>query len=190
MHCSRKSKVNFQEDFFEYHYRTSHLPIDSSETNDNSLIIPKYLKDLDFLNGYKIPIFSAEAMDGEIQDITYKGKFTILNFWFISCPPCVTEIPFLNLLQIKYSDNLQIISLCRDAKPDIIEFMMRNPINYTVIPEASDLIDNGFRMKWGYPKNILVGSDGKVLTMTRGFHSTEDENYKNIEDLLKIHINK
>ncbi len=189
--CAQKeSKVNLQEDFSEYYYRISHLPADSSTVATNSLLVPAYFRDLDFIDGYKIPTFSARELSGNHRNINYEGKITLLNFWFISCPPCIGEIPFLNELQNKYSDNLEVISLGRDTKSDIIEFNKKHPMDYTVIPEATNIIDKIFRMRWGYPKNILVGPDGKVLAMTKGFQSTEDVNYQKLENLINRHISK
>ena len=84
-------------------------------------------------------------------------------------------------MQDKYSGKLEVVSICRDAEADILEFMMEHPINYVVIPDARDIIDNRFKMVWGYPKKILIGTDGRVLEMTRGIIGLEDENYQKIE---------
>lgn len=179
-----KSQANTQEDFSEYYYRISHLSMDSMVWTANNILAPKYLKDLDFLDGHKIPTFSAKDINGKVQNVDYKDKLTLLSFWFISCPPCVEEIPFLNTLRETYKGKLEVISICRDREPEIFEFILKHPINYTIIPNARDVIENRFRMTWGYPKNILVGPDGRVLGMTRGFRGTDDQNYQKIEQLI------
>lgn len=58
-----KAQPNIQEDFSEYYYRISHLPMDSMVWTANNLLVPKYLRDLDFLDGYKIPTFSARDIN-------------------------------------------------------------------------------------------------------------------------------
>lgn len=183
-----KTEPDYKENFSEYYYRISHLPIDSMVWTANKILVPAYLKDLVFLDGYKIPTFSAIDINGKLQNVTYKDKLTLLNFWFIACPPCVEEIPFLNSMQETYKGKLDIISICRDAEPDIFEFLLKNPINYTIIPNAQDIIENRFKMSWGYPKNILVGPDGRVLAMTRGFREANPTNYQKIEQLILKHI--
>lgn len=162
--------------------------MDSMVWTANNSLAPKYLRDLDFLDGYRIPTFLARNISGKVQHVDYKDKLTLLNFWFIACPPCVEEIPFLNTMQETYKGKLDIISICRDAEPEIYEFILKHPINYTIIPNAQDIIENRFRMRWGYPKNILVGPDGRVLAMTRGFRGTDDMNYQKIEQLILNHI--
>ncbi|MBK7476197.1 MAG: TlpA family protein disulfide reductase [Haliscomenobacter sp.] len=179
-----KSQSSTSEDFSEYYYRISHLSLDSMVLTSNNILAAKWQRDLDFLDGYLIPTFSATDIHGKIQNITYNGNLTLLNFWFIACPPCIEEIPFLNKMQDTYKEELEVISICRDAEPEIIEFMMDHPISYTVIPDARKIIEHTFRMSWGYPKNILIGPDGKVLAMTRGFLGVDDPNYKKIEHLI------
>jgi thiol-disulfide isomerase/thioredoxin len=183
-----KSLVSTHEDFSEYYYRISHLPIDSMVWSANNILAPKYLRDLDFLDGYRIPTFLARDISGKVQHVDYKDKLTLLNFWFIACPPCVEEIPFLNTMQETYKGKLDIISICRDAEPEIFEFIMKHPMSYVIIPNARDIIENRFKMDWGYPKNILVGPDGRVLAMTRGFREANPTNYQKIEHLILKYI--
>jgi len=154
----------------------------------NNLQVPKWLKDLDFLDGYKIPIFSAIDIYGKRHNVDFKGKLTLLNFWFIACSPCVEEIPYLNFLQEKYEGKVEVISLCLDSKGDIFEFILKHPIDYVIISDARDIIENTYKMKWGYPKTIVVAPDGKVLGMTNGFSGTDDVNYQKIEQLLLKYI--
>jgi thiol-disulfide isomerase/thioredoxin len=186
--CCKSSIISqtiIPDDFSEYYHRIANLPKDSMVRTANGGLVPKYLLDLDFLDGCKIPIFQAKSLYGKDLNVNYNGGLTLLNFWFIACTPCVDEIPFLNELQNKYLGKLNIVSICRDPEPYILNFIENHPINYTIVPNAEILIDNHFRMTWGYPKNILVNSDGKVLAMTRGFKGTEDVNYQKIENLIE-----
>jgi len=179
------SQTIIPDDFSEYYHRVANLPTDSMVKTANGVLVPKYLMDLDFLDGYKIPTFQAKELGGKDLNVNYNDRLTLLNFWFIACTPCVEEIPFLNELQNKNLGKLNIVSICRDPEPYILNFMEKHPINYTIVPDAANLIDNHFKMKWGYPKNILINSDGKVLAMTRGFKGTEDINYQKIEKLIE-----
>ena len=179
------SQTIIPDDFSEYYHRIANLPKDSMVKTANGVLVPKYLMDLDFLDGYRMPTFQANDLGGKDLNVNYNDGLTLLNFWFIACTPCVEEIPFLNELQKKYLAKLNIVSICRDPEPYILNFMENHPINYTIVPNAENLIDNHFKMTWGYPKNILINSDGKVLAMTRGFKGTEDVNYQKIEKLIE-----
>lgn len=190
--CKTPVKVHktVSDDFSEYYYHVSHLKADSLVMTANGIIVPNYQKDLLFLDGYKIPTCSARDMNGNIVNIDYKSKLTLLNFWFIACYPCVEELPFLNMLQQKYSDKLQVISLCTDSEFEIAKFLGKHHLEYVVIPNAKDIIENRFRMFWGYPKSILVDQDGKVLGMTRNFLGQNDMNFQKIDNLINNYHSK
>ena len=36
------------------------------------------------------------------------GKWVVINYWADWCPPCIKEIPELNKLNAKYSDELNV----------------------------------------------------------------------------------
>jgi hypothetical protein len=49
------------------------------------------------LIGARVPEFSAITIDGkEISPEYFTGKITVLNFWFLGCPPCLAETPGFN----------------------------------------------------------------------------------------------
>jgi thiol-disulfide isomerase/thioredoxin len=51
-------------------------------------------------------------IDGKIiraKDLA--GKTVVVNFWFIGCPPCRYEIPFLSQIAKKYSNRQDIVFL-------------------------------------------------------------------------------
>ena len=43
---------------------------------------------------------------GKVDD--FLGKWLIVNYWADWCPPCIKEIPELNKLNAKYSDELNV----------------------------------------------------------------------------------
>jgi len=158
---------------------------ENAKLSPNKIFFPQHLIDLDFLDGIKMPHFKASDLYNQKKKYTYSDKkYTLLNFWFITCPPCVREIPHLNQLQKDFPESLEIVGLGRDDKKDIIEFMEEHPINYTIIPEADSLINEVFLFSWGYPRNILIDQKGKVIEMCRGFDSVQDTCYQNIMELL------
>ena len=169
-----------------YQNHLKNLPRTPTVTTANGMIIPEWRKTLNHLDGVRLPRFEGESMTGGTVKVNYKGKpFTLLNFWFISCPPCVEEIPYLNQLQKEYGDRLQIISIGRDSKEEIERFMLEHPMQYTIVPNGTRIIEDVFITVNGYPKNYLTDSNGKVLKLTRGFRGTDDGNYKTIVSFLK-----
>ena len=65
------------------------------------------------------PNIDLTLVDGSTHRLTdYKGKIVLLNFWFINCATCLSEISSLNELHQQYSSqNVVVLSVALDS-PD------------------------------------------------------------------------
>ena len=132
------------------------------------------------LIGAKLPRFQTVDIDGrsiETQDLF--GKFTIINFWFIKCAPCVSEIPDLNVLVNKYGrEDVNFLAFSIDPGHDIEEFLRRTPFLFTQVPEAETIIEEKFRLMWGYPSTLVVDEEGRIVEIFRGVKLKNDPDTK------------
>lgn len=65
-----------------------------------------------------LPIFQMESVDSVLLDnSSFNGKVSVLEFWYAGCKPCETLIPSLDKLKEKYQNNsnIQWISLFKDS---------------------------------------------------------------------------
>lgn len=108
-----------------------------------------------------------------------KGKVIVLNFWFTKCAPCIKEIPDLNEMIQKYgTENIAYFAITFDEKEIVEEFIKKKQIDFTIIPEDKNTIEQfsiGF-----YPTNIIIDKEGKVKYVNEFFM----ENM--IEDMNKV----
>ncbi|MBI5917324.1 MAG: TlpA family protein disulfide reductase [Bacteroidetes bacterium] len=146
------------------------------------------------LIGVQMPSFKATTIAGKlIDDAYFKGKVTIVNFWFASCQPCVAEIPGFNQLVKKYGKKkVSYLAIGRDKAQDIDEFLDKHPWDFDHVANGEKLIADVFDLTWGYPFTFLVNEDSKiVMAFTGGFddeRATTDIQNKlipKIEELLK-----
>ena len=151
----------------------------------NKQEIPKIAVDLSFLDGLKCPTFTAVDMNGEERHFDYKGKFTLVNFWFLNCSPCLEELPTLNKLQAKYRDMLTIVTLGLDTKDEIQKFIKTHPMDFINIPHAENICKKVFDMCLGYPKNYLVGPDGKIICVVKDIVRNDEANFKKLCKILE-----
>jgi thiol-disulfide isomerase/thioredoxin len=151
----------------------------------NKQEIPKIAVDLSFLDGLKCPTFNAVDMNGEERHFDYKGKFTLVNFWFLNCSPCLEELPTLNKLQAKYRDMLTIVTLGLDTKAEIQKFIKTHPMDFINIPDAKNICKKVFDMCLGYPKNYLVGPDGKIICVVKDIVRNDEANFKKLCNILE-----
>ncbi len=89
------------------------------------------------------------------------GKPSIINFWFIRCPPCIKEIPVLNNLQAKYKDKVNFIAITFDEKEKVAVFLSSKMLNFEHITNAETELD---KMKVeAFPMNLILDKDGKII---------------------------
>ncbi|MFL5811823.1 MAG: TlpA family protein disulfide reductase [Flavisolibacter sp.] len=113
--------------------------------------------------------FKTTDINGKKIDLkNLEGKIIVLNFWFINCAPCRSEIPELNKLVDSFVTNEKVIFLAvaLDAKPDLNSFLKRTPFNY-------DIIDNGrfITEQYGiksFPTHVIIDTEKKVYFHTMG----------------------
>jgi thiol-disulfide isomerase/thioredoxin len=97
------------------------------------------------------------------------GKVVVLNYWFINCPPCQSEIPHLNKLVKEYAadSNIVFIGIALDKKDAIEEFVESIPFDYTIVDSGRSLASD-YRIT-AYPTNVVIDKQGNVAFHTSGY---------------------
>lgn len=112
------------------------------------------------------PPFEFPAIVGKSQSTTStSGTVVVLNFWFTTCPPCVTEVASLNALVEKFKGkNVAFVAPTWDSKPKVSTFLKKHPFSYDIVgfgesnPEA--FFENG---KMRFPMHIVLNKNGQVI---------------------------
>lgn len=124
--------------------------------------------------GKKLPFSELTSINGEKIDLsTFNGKPTLINFWFINCPPCIEELPTLNKLKEKYERNVNFIAVTFEPKEKVVDFLARKSFNYTHFVNAKNEID--LLNNQAYPLNIYLDKNG-IITSFSGMIPTDNKN--------------
>lgn len=125
--------------------------------------------------GKEFPAFSATTITGKkYSDADLKGKVVLVTSWFIACPPCTAERPLLEELNKKYKDNgFLLLSFAADPIERITNFLKEHPITYEIFPGSDELITLDMQTSYGYPTNIIVSKEGKIVEFTTGTATDE-----------------
>jgi thiol-disulfide isomerase/thioredoxin len=113
--------------------------------------------------GTVAPVFEAPVIGGKkVNTGQLKGKVLVLNFWFIGCAGCISEMPKLNELAAKYGSNadIEFIAIAPNTEQELRDFLARERFDYKMVGQARSII-NLFAFK-GFPRNIVIGRDGKI----------------------------
>jgi cytochrome c biogenesis protein CcmG, thiol:disulfide interchange protein DsbE len=115
--------------------------------------------------GKVFPLNKLKKIDNtafSIEDL--KGKPSLINFWFIECPPCLAEIPALNNVKAALQDSVNFIAITFNWRKDVMKFLKKEAFNFTHITNARWLIDDlGIH---SFPLNVFLDKEGKVVHMT------------------------
>lgn len=129
------------------------------------------------LIGAIVPEFSTITFDQEkISAEYFKGKITILNFWSISCPPCIAEIPGFNNVVAKYGhDRFNYLAISPYDEKDVRAFLIKHPWNFSQITSDSKLkiTYDIFQLSWGYPTTFVINENAVIIAAFSGGKSDE-----------------
>ena len=125
--------------------------------------------------GDKAPTFTIDSMNGAGKMTIAPGKVTIVDFWATWCEPCKKSFPKLQELYVKYkASGLEIEAISvDDEKNGIADFAKTHggakfPVGWDDGKKIAD--------KWkpeNMPSSYIVGKDGVVKHVHRGYHDGE-----------------
>ena len=122
--------------------------------------------------GTFVPKFDIPDIDAKwVNTEELKGKVIVLNFWFIGCVGCMDEIPKLSALADKFdgNDDVVFLAIANNTPQQLRAYLRANKFNYRHIGQGLALVKL-FEFS-GYPKNIVVGRDGKIVYWRSGIHA-------------------
>lgn len=139
----------------------------------------------DCMIGASAPEFSSLTLDGKpFTTLSLKGKITVLNFWMISCPPCIAEIPGLNNVLQKYGrENFNFVAIGMDDEKDVQKFLVSNPWSFDHVAAGSSLILDLFYIRWGFPTTFVFDQEGVIIGAFSG-GKTDESAVQEIEETL------
>ena len=117
--------------------------------------------------------------DGKSVDAKqWQGKVLVVNFWASWCPPCVEEMPTLDLLQREYQNqNVVFVGIGIDSPSNIREFLKKNPVSYPILIgglEGSSLSKQMGNTQGALPYTVIINSQGKSSYTKLGKISEEE----------------
>lgn len=121
------------------------------------------------LIGCEAPDLTLQAVDGqEIDFQKLKGQVVVLNFWLLTCPPCLAEIPQLNELVAEFEEAaVSFIAITRETPEDVLDFVAKRPFNYQLI-SSDKKYEKDFCVIMGYPLQMIIDKEGLVQYVHSG----------------------
>jgi thiol-disulfide isomerase/thioredoxin len=115
------------------------------------------------------------------------GKVMLVDFWASWCAPCKASFPALARLHAEFaSRGLVIVGVSVDEKQAAYEaFVKKMQPPFAVVRDEQQKLVSTVKVPT-MPTSYLVGADGRVRFVHRGFHgdATENELRKQIQSVL------
>ena len=161
---------------------TSYL---SAQTNSSSAYAGSNQSTDKYIGSTPMP-FQAADMAGKNHFLPdYKGKVVVMAFWSAADELSRDQIKSLNQLQKEFSANdVVILSLADEDKPDLDSFLKNNSINYPVIPNARPLGEIGYGSDLGASRIYIVNKMGKIEEVYLTENESGMQTYHDVKDIV------
>ena len=120
--------------------------------------------------GTVMPEFEFTDFDGKRHKISeYRGKYVLLDFWGMWCPPCRAELPHLKAAYERFQPRgFEIVGMNTDsfeAIPGVRKTLRENGMGWVQAKrESIEHVIRGLRIS-SYPTTVLLGPDGRVVSL-------------------------
>lgn len=115
------------------------------------------------INGKLMPELSLKTVTGEkIETKDLKGKVIVINLWFITCHPCIAELPALNRLVEEYKNkDVAFLGISTDTKAMLdADFFPKYKFDFKIIADGKDIVKKIGNT--GFPTFYIIDTEGKV----------------------------
>lgn len=111
-----------------------------------------------------------------------KGKVILINFWATWCPPCIAEMPNLQLLYDDYKDEVEFLFVSNESIEVINAFLDKNTYDFKVYKALTDY-PNFFNIK-SIPRTFLIDKEGNVVIDKTGAANWNSDSVRKVIDSL------
>lgn len=118
----------------------------------------------------RAPDFSLPSNHGIWRMRDQRGKVVVLNFWTVTCQPCVEEMPSVRALNhlLRDRDDVELATISVDRDWDTVRTVIpeNDPITVLLDPERAVVRDRfGTRL---YPETWIIDPEGVVRLRVDG----------------------
>jgi len=136
-----------------------------------TLTDPLFTQASQILVGYEADVqkadFTLRDMKGKKVTLSeLRGKIVMVNFWATWCPPCIKEMPDLDIIYTHFqSQGLVILSVTDDDPNKVSPFIGRMGYHPPVLLDSDSKVRKLFHVN-GIPKNFVFNREGKLVAQS------------------------
>ncbi|MBZ0120464.1 MAG: TlpA family protein disulfide reductase [Sandaracinaceae bacterium] len=122
-------------------------------------------------NDRLVPDFTLRAQDGRPWRMSeHRGRVVVLNFWTVTCQPCLEEMPSLVGLSriLAHRDDIELVTISTDRDWDTVRTIVPRGSPLTVLLDPDRAV---VRRKFGtrlYPETWVIDPQGVIRLRVDG----------------------
>lgn len=118
----------------------------------------------------------------QVEFSEYKGKVILINFWATWCPPCIAEMPSLQLLYEDYQDKIVFLFVSEEDRETVKGFLNRKKFT---LPAYRPLSDRPLPLDGRtLPTTYLIDQEGNIVISKVGAADWNGEKVRSTIDGL------
>lgn len=113
----------------------------------------------------RVPDFSLPMQDGrEWKMAEQRGKVIVMNFWTVTCRPCIQEMPTIELLAEMTRDwgDVEVVAVSTDRSWAEVETIIPRNSRITSLLDADREVVTGLFGTKLFPETWIIDADGVV----------------------------
>ena len=124
-----------------------------------------------FARPFTPPDFSLMDLSGKRAELAeFRGQYVLLNFWATWCPPCVKEMPSMDVLYQRYRDRgfaVVAISSDKEGAQLVRSFTEKLGVSFRILLDPDGRISEAYGAK-NLPVSFLLDRQGNVIAAAQG----------------------
>ena len=114
--------------------------------------------------GKAAPDFELQNLDGQSISLNdLKGKPVLINFWATRCPPCVSEMPYIQEIYEEWSGKgLMVLAInIGDSSSEVEGFLQNHNLSLPVLLGTKRNVAQKYNIRW-IPTTFFIDNDGII----------------------------
>ncbi|MGI6048156.1 MAG: redoxin family protein [Petrimonas sp.] len=167
------STTTYPEDNIKQMQNLYNRLTDEQKQSQKGQLIYRYIFPMQIIQEGQ-PMANAELYDpqGKPHKIAedFQGKYLLLDFWGVGCPPCIAAFPEMKEIYEAHSDKLTIISITTDTEKIWKEGLQRHQLPWVNLTDYLGM--EGYASLYGIrgiPFYVLISPEGIVEKIWSGY---------------------
>jgi thiol-disulfide isomerase/thioredoxin len=116
----------------------------------------------------QLPAVTLSDLDGRPVELrSLLGQPLVVNFWYSTCPPCITEMPALAEVAAEFGSSVRFVGVNPQDSADVARaFASERGATYEQLLDHTGVSVDGLSLT-GFPSTVLVAADGTIEAIER-----------------------